>query len=243
MTMSDMTQPRAANGQFGEKEGSAPEIGLTDFKDANFEYPPARYASAEDVIRFWEGVPVPSSALDAMRVSYTLARSRYREAGADSNTALLYQNNPTWREEQERDPGAWIARIQAAQEAGAAAAEQDWASKFEPEIARHEARDVARAIQMWQYADLTGSAEEAARVRNHTVNIGGADMTVEHVRQRYAFFQNVGFDSTSFEPYDNRILAELESLREDLRDFREKDDFYEYMDEREQRIAQRDASR
>lgn len=241
--MSDMTQPRTAGGQFAEKEGSAPEIGLTAFGDASFEYPPARYANAEAVIHFWENVPVPSSALDAMRVSYTLARNRHRDAGAGRRSALLYEETPNWKDEQERDPGAWISRVQKAQETGAAEAEQEWASKFEPEIARHEARDVARAIQMWYYADLTGSPDEAARVRNHTVNIGGADMSVEHVRQRYAFFQNVGFDATSFEPYDTRILAELENLREDLRDFREKDEFYEFMEEREQRIAQRDALR
>ena len=241
--MSDITQPRASNGQFAEKEGSAPEIGLDEFGDASFEYPPARYANAEQVIRFWQSVPVPSSALDAMRVSYSLARSQYREAGASENVSTLYQDTPNWREVQERNPAEWTGRIQKAQEDGASAAEQKWKGRFEPEIARHEARDVARAIQMWYYADLTGSDSEAAIVRNHMVNVGGADMTVEMVRRRYGFLEGYGFDETSFEPYDTRILAELENLREDLRDFREKDEFYDFLEERAQRIAERDASR
>lgn len=240
MTISDMTQPRTATGQFAEKEGSAPEIGLAEFGDASFEYPPARYADAEQVIRFWENVPVPSSALDAMRVSYALAQTRYKEAGAENHAAMLYESTPNWQAEQERDPGAWIARVNRAQEDGAAAAAQEWSDRFEPEIARHEARDVARAIQMWYYADLAGTPEEGERVRQHVVDIGGQPMTVAQVRERYAFCQDVGFDDTSFEPYDTRILAELERLREDLRDFRETDEFYEFMEERDARIAQRD---
>ncbi len=240
--MSDM-QPRTTNGQFAEKEGSAPEIGLNEFGDASFEYPPARYSDAEQVIRFWERVPVPSSALDAMRVSYSLARTRYQEAGAANHAALLYENTPDWHAEQERDPAGWLDRVNSAQQSGAAAADREWAEQFEPEIARHEARDVARAIQMWYYADLAGSPEEGARVRAHAVNIGGEMMTVEDVRQRYAFCADMGFDQTSFEPYDTRILAELEALREDLRDFRETDEFREFMDERDERIAQRDGLR
>lgn len=237
--MNEMSQPRTANGQFAEKEGSAPEIGLSEFGDASFEYPPARYDSAEQVIRFWENVSVPSSALDAMRVSYALAKNRYQEAGAENHAAILYQSVPDWQAEQERDPASWIARVNKAQEEGYRAAASEWTARYEPEIARHEARDVARAIQMWYYADLTGSPLESQRVRQHTVNIGGQPMTVEEVRARYAFCQDVGFDDTSFEPYDTRILAELERLREDLRDFRETDQFYEFMEERNARIAQR----
>jgi hypothetical protein len=240
MTMSDM-QPRTATGQFSEKEGSAPEIGLNEFGDASFEYPPASYTNAEQVIRFWKSVPVPSSALDAMRVSYAIARTRYIESGADAAGQALYDMNPDWEVQQEANPAAWITKVDSARASGAQSAEQQWAASYEPEIPRHEAREVARALQMWYYADLTGSDIEAAKVRQSPVTIGGAQGTVETVRARYAFCTDAGFDQSGFEPYDSRILAELEQLREDLRDFRQTDEFDSFMAERDARIAQRDS--
>lgn len=238
MTMTD-PQPRTATGQFSEKEGSAPEIGLNEFGDASFEYPPARYTDAAQVVRFWENVQVPSSALDAMRVSYNIARNEYETGGGDEAVTNLYETED-WQVQQERDPAAFMNKVSSTREAGISQAQGEWLESHAPEIPRHQAREIARGLQMWYYAPLAGDAERD-KVWNHSISIGGEQVTVNELRARYAFCDGLGFDASAFEPYDNRILAELGQLREDLREYRDTEDFTQYMNDRADRQAERDA--
>lgn len=233
-------QPRTASGQFAEKEGSAPEIGLNEFGDASFEYPPGRYTDAAQVIRFWENVNVPSSALDAMRVSYSIARNEYETGGGEEAIQALYEATPDWQLQQERDPAAWMRKVSDTREAGITQAQGEWLGAHAAEIPRHQARDIARGLQMWYYATLAGEGE-AEKVWNSTITVGGDPIRVSELRNAYAFCDGLGFDEGAFEPYDNRILAELGQLREDLRGYREEGDLEQYMADREQRLAERDA--
>lgn len=233
-------QPRTTSGQFAEKEGSAPEIGLNEFGDASFEYPPGRYTDAAQVIRFWENVNVPSSALDAMRVSYSIARNEYETSGGEEAVQSLYDSTPDWQAQQERDPAKWIGRVADAREAGLVQAQTEWLSAHAPEIPRHQARDIARGLQMWYYGTLAPEGE-AEKVWASTIYVGGDPIRVDELRNAYAFCDGLGFDAAAFEPYDNRILAELGQLREDLRGYREEGDLEQYMADRDQRLQERDA--
>lgn len=233
-------QPRDDDGKFGEKTGSAPEIDLRSagFGDASFEYPPRTYASADDLIMFWENVPVPSSSLDAMRLSYTGMVESYADSMAEQAVDRLSERSDV-ASMQEANPAKWMKLVRETREKTRAEALTEWESNNPLVIQRHEARDVARGLQMWYYSGLVPDKEQA-KVMRHKLTVGDEQKSVADIQKEYKFCDDSGFDSASFESFDDRILGEIASLRGDLQTFRELDQLDEIFAAREINLAERD---
>lgn len=234
--MNDESQPRHSDGRFGPKTGSPAAVELTAHPEATFEYPPERYQSLEDYIAFWENVEVPTSTLDSMRTAYKVARQDFVERGSEQGWRELIEANPDWEMQKFGDPDSWMRRVQQARTAGAQRATAEWDSRYAPAIQRHEARTVARGLQMFYYSKFLGSNDEAA-VLAHPVSLNGRDVPVAALRQRYGFCdQYSGFDSTAFEPNESRVIAEIENLRNFFMENQAREEQAAYLYERDAQV-------
>lgn len=233
--MNDETQPRRNNGQYGEKTGSPANVELAH-PEATFEYPPERYDSFDDYVTFWENVDVPTSTLDSMRTAYKVARQDYVQRRSDDAYSDLLASTPDWEARKFGDPERWMSDVQLARRAGAQNGMGEWDSRYAPVIQRHEARTVARSLQMFYYAKFLNGNEEQA-VLNHPVTLNGQVTSVSNLRDYYGFCDgNSGFDSTAFEPNESRVIAELENLRTYFSETRERDEAAAYMNERDRQV-------
>jgi len=235
-------QPREDDGKFGSKNGLAPEVDLRDagFGDASFEYPPRSYADANDLIMFWENVPVPASSLDALRLSYTGMVEAYADTAGEDAVNNLGNTRNDIEQMQESNPAKWMKLVRETREKGRTDALIEWEKNAPINIQRHEARDVARGLQMWYYSGLVPD-KERPRVLKHTVAVGSSQTTVADLQKTYKFCDDYGFDASSFESFDDRILGEIASLRGDLQNFRELDQLDAVFAERAENLAARDA--
>lgn len=236
MSMNDETQPRHNDGRFGQKTGTPASVELPAHPEATFEYPPERYESLEDYVSFWENVEVPTSTLDSMRTAYKVARQDYVERGRDQAWHELLQSTPDWETQKFADPNRWMRTVQQTREAGAQRASAEWDSQYAPAIQRHEARTVARSLQMFYYKSFLGKNDEAA-VMAHSVELNGQSVPVAALQKHYGFCDGrSGFDSTAFEPNDSRLIAEIENLRNFFVENQEREEQAAYAYERDAQV-------
>lgn len=237
MTMNDETQPRHNNGQYGSKTGSPANVELTAHPEATFEYPPERYESLDDYVTFWENVDVPTPTLDSMRTAYKVARQDYVTRRSDEAYQALMDGDPNWETRKFGDPNRWMSDVQQARNSGAQQGMAEWDSSYAPAIQRHEARTVARSLQMFYYAEFLNGHDKAA-VLNHPVTLNGQVTSVQNIREYYGFCDGrSGFDSTAFEPNESRVIAEIENLRTYFEQQRERDEAALYIEQREAAVA------
>lgn len=235
MTIHDETQPRHNNGQWGAKTGSPAAVELSH-PEATFEYPPERYESLEDYVTFWENVDIETQTLDSMRTAYKVARQDFGTRRADEAYQTLINENPDFEKQKFGDPGRWMSLVQQARYSGTQRGLQEWDTAYAPAIQRHEARAVARSLQMFYYSKFLNGRDEE-RVLNHPVTLNGSTATVQDIRNRFGFCDGVsGFDSTAFEPNESRLIAEIENIRNYLMETRERDEQAAYLDERDAQI-------
>ncbi len=235
MTMNDENQPRRSNGQYSEKTGSPANVELAH-PEATFEYPPERYDSLDDYVTFWENVDVPTSTLDSMRTAFKVAKQDYVTRRSDDAYNDLLTSTPDWEARKFGDPERWMNEVERARRAGAQQGMTEWDSRYAPAIQRHEARTVARSLQMFYYANFLGGEDRDA-VLNHHVTLNGQVTSVSNLRDYYGFCDgNSGFDSTAFEPNESRVIAELENLRTFMTTIRERDEAAAYLDERDRQV-------
>lgn len=180
------TQPRDAEGKFGERPHGEPMVALFDRNDGSFLHP-SPSSTAEHCINFWSKAAIPDEVISQFEKAYL---ARYEEIFNRSFASRMAEFERKWRGEhpaprKEKDLPAYEAELQSAKDAVSDQITDAAVQETTPQLVSYDIRQLIRATQMVWHRPRPKFENEGDKVLDYQVELYDGPMTLRDIAIKY----------------------------------------------------------